>query len=215
MPRLTPLLLAPLPLICSCMESEAGGSDVPLVVQGDYIDAPFDPADLQAEPDDEDLATISDPAEYFSSPAEPEDLTTKDVLTFADVSLPDETVDLLLDSLFEGVGLSEDEFEVPEHIAALDGREVTFQGYMIPTKWEGSKVRGFMLVGDLLACCFGGTPQPDEWIDVSMKSGSGTKYLPYIAVSARGTFSLTSEMPEGGFVIGVYGMECDLVERVE
>lgn len=139
-------------------------------------------------------------------PVTAESLLAKEHLVFGDLALGDERLDQLLDVLLALDDFPEEPFEFPEAIQGLDGKKFTILGYMIPTQWEQSKVSSFMLVGDLLACCFGGTPLPDAWIDVTMEDG-GTKYLPYTPVLVEGTFHISSEMPESGYFVGVYRMD--------
>ena len=85
------------------------------------------------------------------------------VIGFPHLSL-DELDDIQLEDLLDAL-LYPDEYEeedrrFPEQIQALDGKEVALTGFMIPVVWEETKVEEFMLVRDLLACCFGGAPQP-------------------------------------------------------
>jgi hypothetical protein len=135
------------------------------------------------------------------------------VLTFASLALPDETADFLLDALFEGVAVSEGEFELPEPVRALEGQHVTIEGYMIPSKWTGTRLREFLLVRDQSACCVGSVPRPGHWVQVRVSSDEGQEFMPYVPVRARGVFGLNRTMPEGGFLTCTYTLECDSVER--
>ena len=96
-----------------------------------------------------------------------------------------------------------DEFNFPERIAELDEQEIAIVGYMIPLEWEDTKVPEFMLVRDLLGCCFGGAPQPDEWMEVVME-GEGADYFPYIPVLVTGTLSVEGIEDEAGYAAGCF-----------
>ena len=58
-----------------------------------------------------------------------------------------------------------------------------------------------MLVRDLMGCCFGGAPQPDEWISVRMEEG-GADYYPYIPVVVTGTLRVEAIEDEAGYAAG-------------
>ncbi len=129
-------------------------------------------------------------------------------LSFEDLSLEDVDVDYMLDFLLFPEEFEEDEkFEFPPRIQALDGKTVSITGYMIPGKIERNHVGDFMLVRDLLACCFGGSPNPDEWIDVRMAGDLKAEYLRFIPVKVRGKLSLAGEQDNEGYAVGVYRME--------
>ncbi len=226
--RRTSLLLCGLALTACGAEEAAEVSTIP--VQGALIDSGvpepkesvdglgygearvvgpdiLDPGRL---PTAEEVAAISGLGDH--APSGDVDLKSKEVLRFSDLALGAEKVNDLLDAMTAIDEFPTEPFVFPEPIQELDGEDITILGYMIPTRWEGAKVQSFMLVGDLLSCCFGGSPQADQWIDVKM-ADEGTKYLPYMPVIVKGTFGITSEMPESGYFIGVYQMEATSVER--
>ena len=57
----------------------------------------------------------------------------------------------------------------------------------------------------LVAC--GGAPQPDEWIHVSMKEGSGSPYFPFVAVSVTGTLRIEGIDDGAGYAAGCFRLE--------
>ena len=126
------------------------------------------------------------------------------------------SLDELDDEAFEGVmdDLMRGEKRFPESIAALDGARIEVVGYMIPEEWQRREVTEFMLVRDLLACCFGGAPQPDEWIHVSMKEGTGSSYYPFVAVSVMGTLRIEGIDDGAGYAAGCFRLEGTEVEEL-
>ena len=64
-----------------------------------------------------------------------------------------------------------------------------------------------MLVRDLAGCCFGGAPNPDEWIDVVMEGDAEAEYLRYLPIKVRGKLSLIGEQDQEGYAVGVYRMK--------
>jgi hypothetical protein len=168
-------------------------------------------------PDDGDLAIALDPDPEPELEPEPEpEPEGPRRITFRDLSLIDFDVDAMLDyRLFPDEYEGEDvaDLAFPEEITALDGREVSLVGYMIPGKIEkGGDVRDFMLVRDLLGCCFGGTPMPDEWVDVVVAEGARAEYRAYLPMRVTGVMTLGGEQDEAGFALGVYRMKATAVQ---
>jgi len=122
--------------------------------------------------------------------------------------LGDEAYESVMDDLMRG------EKRFPEQVASLDGERVEIVGYMIPEEWQRREVTEFMLVRDLLACCFGGAPQPDEWIHVSMKEGSGSPYFPFVAVSVTGTLRIEGIDDGAGYAAGCFRIEGTATEEL-
>jgi len=105
--------------------------------------------------------------------------------------------------------------EFPASIRALDGKDVALGGYMIPVEWNDAEVLEFMLVRDLLACCFGGAPQPDEWVQVRMEKGKGAHYYPFLPVIVHGRLKISGMADAAGYAVGCYSMAGTKVEREE
>lgn len=122
--------------------------------------------------------------------------------------LDDEAYESVMDDLMRG------EKRFPEGVAALDGERVEIVGYMIPEEWQRREVTEFMLVRDLLACCFGGAPQPDEWIHVSMEEGRGSPYFPFVAVSVTGTLRIEGIDDGAGYAAGCFRIEGTATEEL-
>ncbi len=116
-------------------------------------------------------------------------------------ALDDFEFEEVMDELMEGT------VRFPEPIAALDGKRIAVTGYMIPETWKRTKVTDFMLVRDLLACCFGGAPQPDEWIHVAMKEGRGTPYFPFVPMEVTGTLRIVGIDDGSGYAGGCFRLE--------
>ncbi|MEZ6014486.1 MAG: DUF3299 domain-containing protein [Planctomycetota bacterium] len=129
--------------------------------------------------------------------------------------LDDEEYEALLDGLVGRAGdhADEDAPEFPTSIRALDGKDVALLGYMIPIEWDDAEVLEFMLVRDLLACCFGGAPQPDEWVQVRMEKGKGAHYYPFLPVITHGRFEIDGMTDAAGYAVGCYRMTGTKVER--
>ena len=125
-------------------------------------------------------------------------------------------LDALDDFEFEEVmdALMEGDLRFPQEIQDLAGRDVTIVGYMIPVEWQRTQVTEFMLVRDLLACCFGGAPQPDEWIHVTMAEGKGAHYFPFVPVAVEGKLRITGIADRDGYAQGCYRLEGETAKEV-
>lgn len=155
---------------------------------------------------DEDVAALEE--EQAPEPDGPR------AITYRDLTLIDFDVDAMLDAMLfpeDYVDEEDDELEFPAELKALDGKEISIVGYMIPGEMDQGNVRDFMLVRDLLGCCFGGTPMPDEWIDVTMVEGATAEYRPYLPMRVTGILTLGGEQDEAGFALGVYRLKGSVV----
>ncbi|MBL6722315.1 MAG: DUF3299 domain-containing protein [Planctomycetes bacterium] len=136
------------------------------------------------------------------------------LLTWDDLTLPDERVDDLVDALLYPESYPEEDRAFPEAIARHDGQVVTVEGYMVPLEWAGERVRSLMLVGDLLACCFGTAPEPDAWVEVVME-GEGAEYFVQLPVLVTGTFRIEGLDDGTGYAAGCYTMKATSLELNE
>ena len=129
-------------------------------------------------------------------------------LAFTHLSLEGEDVDNIIDYLLFPEEFEDgDGFEFPAQIKELDGKEITISGYMIPGRIRKNMVRDFMLVRDLAGCCFGGAPNPDEWIDVIMIDETEAEYLRYLPITVRGRLELIGDQDQEGYAVGVYRLK--------
>ncbi len=128
------------------------------------------------------------------------------IISYSDLSLESMDTEVLLDALIYPDEYEDGEIEFPDRIQALDGEKVALTGYMIPMVWEDSAVRNYMLVRDLMACCFGGNPEPDEWVDCTME-GKGCTYIQFIPVTTQGTFHIQGLSDAAGYATGAFRMD--------
>jgi len=133
-------------------------------------------------------------------------------INWRSLSLEEHPMEDILDKLLYPEDYPGPEFDFPASVARFAGRKVSIVGYMIPLEWDGTKVPEFMLVGDLLGCCFGGQPQPDQWIEVKM-SGEGADYFPYIPVVLTGTLRIEGIEDEAGYAAGCYRVDGESVVK--
>lgn len=95
--------------------------------------------------------------------------------------------------------------QIPPLVKELDGKNVIVSGYMLPTKVEKGLVREFLLVASAMLCCYGQTPQVNEFVVVKM-GGAGVKAVMDTPVQFYGKL-LVREMYEEGFLTNIYFLE--------
>lgn len=100
--------------------------------------------------------------------------------------------------------------QIPDKVRDFDGREIEIRGYMMPTELEGKHVRSFVLVVSQNVCCYGATPDINEYIVVRM-TGKPAVLLENMPIRIRGKFRV-GDIYENGFWTGIYAMECDEVK---
>lgn len=192
-----------------CLFSVAGCGEAPIVSEG----APPPRGAAIDGSEDELVGQQLEVVEAEEPEAEPATSTAPDdgplVITYQDLSLVDYDVDAMLDHMLFPEEYDEEDAEYlafPEELTRLTNREVSIVGYMIPGDMKQGEVTDFMLVRDLLGCCFGGTPMPDEWVDVIMAEGERAEYRPYLPMRVTGVLTLGGEQDEAGFAMGIYKM---------
>tara|TARA_R110002074_G_scaffold10537_7_gene39961 strand:- start:2293 stop:2940 length:648 start_codon:yes stop_codon:yes gene_type:complete len=136
------------------------------------------------------------------------------LLTWEAMRLPDDRLDDLLDSLIYPDEYTEEEARFPDHLTALDGERIAVRGYMIPVTWEEGAVTQLMLVGDLLACCFGIAPEPDQWVDCHMME-DGADYFIQVPVVIKGILHIKGIADEAGYSAGCYVFEAESLVRTD
>ena len=62
----------------------------------------------------------------------------------------------------------------PAAVRPLHGERVALTGFMQVTQFEEGRVKQFLLARYPSGCCFGGTPQYDEWIEVVLAKDAPT-----------------------------------------
>ncbi|MDF1837004.1 MAG: DUF3299 domain-containing protein [Planctomycetota bacterium] len=137
-------------------------------------------------------------------------------LGFPDLSLEElgeDGVEDLLDALLYPDESTEEELAFPDHVQELDDTQVALRGYMIPNVQKDGKVTEFMLVADLLSCCFGGAPTPDQWVDVKMVDGNTSEYFAFVPIRVKGRFWLQVIEDEAGYASGCFHIDGVEVER--
>jgi hypothetical protein len=95
--------------------------------------------------------------------------------------------------------------QVPDWIRVYDGKRVLLTGYLMPLQLEGTVCRKFVLMRDTNTCCYGSTPNMNDYVVVEMK-GKGITPIQDVPVELLGTFRI-EERFEGDYQMSLFVME--------
>jgi hypothetical protein len=98
---------------------------------------------------------------------------------------------------------------IPKDVTALTGTTVRLTGFMIPLD-QADKIKAFVLVPDLFACCFGQAPQVQHSVTVNCPEGKAVSYFPE-QIQVEGKLSV-EEKKDDGFIISIFEVECSSVK---
>jgi hypothetical protein len=93
----------------------------------------------------------------------------------------------------------------PDWLHGLNGKRIRIRGFMFPT-FESSGLEGFVLARDNQICCFGRNPKIYDLIQVGMRPGSTTDYIPNRPFDVVGNFHIEM-VAEGGKLMGLYWID--------
>lgn len=100
--------------------------------------------------------------------------------------------------------------QLPKPVTELGGKDVAVAGFMVPLEIEKGKVKSFVLVRNQMLCCYGQTPQLNEWIHVKMEGDARAPYISDIPMTAYGKFEVGEQMYKGS-VLSIYRMNATAV----
>jgi len=98
---------------------------------------------------------------------------------------------------------------VPEDVQALSGSSVRVQGFMIPLT-AAEKIEEFVLVVDLMSCCFGQPPGVQHMIHVRIPAGKALKYFGD-QLAVEGVLKV-NEKREDDYTIGLFELDATSVK---
>jgi hypothetical protein len=94
--------------------------------------------------------------------------------------------------------------QVPATIRALDQKRVAITGFALPLQLENGRAKKLFLMRDVSTCCFGATPNTNDYVVVTMKEGAKT--VADIPIVLVGTLRI-GERYEGGYLVSLYELE--------
>ncbi len=101
--------------------------------------------------------------------------------------------------------------QIPKAIKTLDGRKAVLTGFMLPVHNEGAYVVECMLLRSQSLCCYGITPNVNEWVVVKMKPGANMPPLMDVPVSIYGVLHVHGRY-DNGYMAGIYFLDGERME---
>lgn len=104
------------------------------------------------------------------------------------------------------------EEQIPAIVKGWSGHKALVTGFMVPTKLEKGKCTEFILMANQMACCYGGTPNMNDWVIVRMPQGVAV--LMDVPVSFYGTFKVGA-LFENGYLTGIYELAAEKMAEIK
>jgi hypothetical protein len=99
---------------------------------------------------------------------------------------------------------------IPARVRALDSRDISVEGFMLPVEFEKNKVVEFMLARDPMGCCYSTVPEINQFIYVRVKP-PGVEPVIFNTSRARGVFHVGAERGNGALTT-IYRMDAESVK---
>jgi hypothetical protein len=95
--------------------------------------------------------------------------------------------------------------QIPDEVRALDHKEISLRGFMLPMKLDGKRTTEFLLLKNRGLCCYGAPPKITEWVNVHV-NGKGVRPVMDEPITVCGTFHI-GDVRENGELLGIYRLE--------
>jgi hypothetical protein len=95
--------------------------------------------------------------------------------------------------------------QFPPAVKALDQKDISLRGFMLPLKVEQGLVTEMLIMKDQSMCCYGSSPKINEWVSVKM-TDKGVKPVMDQPVTLFGKLRV-GEMRENGYLVGIYQLD--------
>jgi hypothetical protein len=100
--------------------------------------------------------------------------------------------------------------QIPAFVKALDAKEVSITGFMLPTKVDGGMATEFLLLKNQSMCCYGLTPNLNEYVSVKL-TGHGVKPVMDHLITVTGKLHV-GEMRQSRLLVGLYQLDGEKVD---
>jgi len=98
------------------------------------------------------------------------------------------------------------EGQIPEAIMKWDGAKAILTGFMVPIDFRDGRTTRFLLMANLMLCCYGTVPKLNDWVLVRLSRGA--EVVQDRLLSFRGTFHVGAQV-EDGIITAVYTLDAD------
>jgi hypothetical protein len=103
--------------------------------------------------------------------------------------------------------------QIPASVKALNHKDVTVTGFMMPTKVEDGRATEFLLLKNQGLCCYGTQPAMNEYVTVRM-AGKGVKPVLDRLITVSGQLRV-GELRENHLLVGIYRLDADKCDAPE
>jgi hypothetical protein len=100
---------------------------------------------------------------------------------------------------------------IPPHIKELQGQKIVIDGFLLPSDFEGKKLKRLVLFNTYLGCCFGSIPGMNEWIYVTMIEAQPFQYFHGMPIKVYGTLEVGENVDDDGG-LSLYRMQGHRIE---
>jgi hypothetical protein len=100
--------------------------------------------------------------------------------------------------------------QIPPSVKALNEKEVSITGFMLPTKVDDGKTTEFLLLKNQSMCCYGLTPNLNEYVSVKL-AGQGVKPVMDRLITVSGKLHV-GEMRQSRLLVGLYELDGEKVD---
>jgi hypothetical protein len=124
-------------------------------------------------------------------------------------AFPFEVTDQMLSGTTDAAAASRKTLaQIPAAIKALNDKEVSVKGYMLPMNLQkGGLTTDFLILRNQSMCCYGIPPRITEWVNVRMV-GQGVKPIMDEPVTVCGTFHV-GDVRQRGDLVGIYSLDAE------
>ena len=106
------------------------------------------------------------------------------------------------------------EERVPAEVRRLDEVDVAVVGYLMPLAGTPAAMTKFLLVRNMMICCYAVVPQINEWIYVEADTKQKLRYIRDVPVLVRGRLEV-KESVEAGLVMSLYQMRAESMQTLK
>lgn len=104
------------------------------------------------------------------------------------------------------------EEQIPPAIKKWNGARAILSGFMVPTNFNEGKTTEFLLMANLMLCCYGTVPKVNDWVLVRIPAG--TDVVQDQPITFRGRFHVGAQIDDG-ILTAVYEMDAEGPGKVE
>lgn len=120
-------------------------------------------------------------------------------------SFPYKIVDIATGASPAEIDLAKKQNQVPAHVRQFDEQRVVLTGYLLPLQIEDGLAKKFFMMRDTTTCCYGKTPNMNDFVVVTMK-GRGAELIQDVTARVVGIFRIRAKYEEN-YMVSLFEIE--------